>query len=82
MMKYALTGQLLIASPQMDDSRFSNSVILICEHDTNSAMGLVINQRTDDLDLDKLATQLDTIRPTRQTTKLAVVPTTRLAARL
>ncbi len=38
---------------------FSNSVILICEHDSNSAMGLVINQKTDDLDLDKLATQLD-----------------------
>ncbi len=59
MMKHALTGQLLIASPQMDDPRFANSVILICEHDADSAMGLIINQKTDDLDLDELATQLD-----------------------
>ena len=59
MMKNALTGQLLIASPQIDDSRFANSVILICKHDSDQAMGLIINQKVNNLDLDALTSQLD-----------------------
>lgn len=57
-MAQSFTGQLLIASPQMDDARFRNTVILICEHDDSSAMGLVINQRADGLDLGELSRQL------------------------
>ena len=41
----SLQGQLLIASPHMDDTRFKRSVIMMCQHDAQSAMGLVINNR-------------------------------------
>lgn len=38
------TGQLLIAMPGMQDERFYKSVIYICAHTEDGAMGLVINQ--------------------------------------
>ena len=39
-----LTGKLLLAMPQMGDPRFHKAVILICVHDENGAMGLVVNR--------------------------------------
>lgn len=53
-----LTGQMLIAMPQMDDKRFRNTVILVCSHDSDSAMGVIINQPMDGLQLDELAEQI------------------------
>ena len=53
-----LTGQFLIAMPQMDDSRFRNAVIFMCSHDENAAMGVVINHTIDGLHLDGLAEQI------------------------
>ena len=52
-----LTGQLLIAMPQMNDQRFRNTVILICEHDENHAMGVVVNKPKQNLTLDDIAEQ-------------------------
>jgi putative transcriptional regulator len=40
----SLTGQLLIAMPAMLDPRFAHSVIYICAHTDEGAMGLVINR--------------------------------------
>jgi putative transcriptional regulator len=40
-----LDGQLLIAMPLMSDRRFSRSVVYVCAHSENGAMGLIINQR-------------------------------------
>ena len=40
-----LEGQLLIAMPAMSDRRFQRSVIYMCAHSSEGAMGLVINQR-------------------------------------
>lgn len=40
-----LEGQLLIAMPAMTDRRFQRSVIYICAHSSEGAMGLIINQR-------------------------------------
>ena len=40
-----LDGQLLIAMPAMGDPRFARSVIYICAHSEDGAMGLIINQR-------------------------------------
>jgi len=37
---------LLIASPQMKDPFFEGTVILLCQHDENGALGLVINRET------------------------------------
>lgn len=53
-----LNGQLLIAMPQMDDHRFHNTVVLICSHDSDQAMGVVLNQRCDDLTLANLTEQI------------------------
>ncbi len=39
-----LRNTLLIAMPQMSDPNFSGSVIYICEHNEDGAMGLVINR--------------------------------------
>ncbi|WP_020591028.1 YqgE/AlgH family protein [Kiloniella laminariae] len=39
-----LTGKLLVSMPQMSDPRFAKSVIYLCAHNEDGAMGLVINQ--------------------------------------
>lgn len=40
----ALTNQLLIAMPGMADPNFSTTVTLICEHNDDGALGIVINR--------------------------------------
>lgn len=39
-----LTGQLLIAMPAMRDPRFAQSVIFMCAHNPDGAMGVVLNR--------------------------------------
>lgn len=39
-----LTGMLLVAMPNMQDPRFAKSVIFLCAHSEEGAMGLVVNQ--------------------------------------
>jgi putative transcriptional regulator len=41
-----LTKHLLIAMPSMEDPNFSHTVTLICEHNQDGAMGIIINQPT------------------------------------
>jgi len=43
----SLTGQLLIAMPQMQDPRFARTVIYLCAHGSEGAMGLVVNKFLD-----------------------------------
>lgn len=40
----SLTGKLLIAMPGMNDPRFAGSVVLVCAHGDQGAMGLVLNR--------------------------------------
>ena len=42
-----LTSQLLIALPALDDPNFARSVALICQHDEDGAMGVVVNRASD-----------------------------------
>ena len=49
--KISLAGNLLVAMPQMDDPRFERSVILMLNHQQDGAMGIIVNQQTDDLTL-------------------------------
>ena len=42
-----LTNQFLIAMPGMGDSTFAGTVVYLCEHNENGALGLVINKPTD-----------------------------------
>ncbi len=54
-----LTGQLLIAMPGMGDPRFAKSVVFLCAHSVEGAMGLVINHPIADLTFEELLGQLD-----------------------
>ena len=47
----SLQGQFLLAMPGMADPRFLRSVVYIVAHDSEGAMGFVINQRADGLSL-------------------------------
>jgi putative transcriptional regulator len=58
-----LTGQLLIAMPAMADPRFSQSVIYLCAHSGDGAMGLVLNRPLVRPTFDDLLRQLE-ITPT------------------
>ena len=42
----SLTNQLLIAMPGMLDPNFSTTVTLVCEHNDDGALGIVINRPT------------------------------------
>ena len=39
-----LDGQMLIAMPTMGDERFTRSLIYVCAHSSEGAMGIVVNQ--------------------------------------
>jgi len=54
-----LTGQVLIAMPGMGDPRFDRSVIFLCAHSAEGAMGLVVNHPVADLTFAELLSQLD-----------------------
>jgi len=54
-----LTGQLLIAMPGMEDKRFAQSVILLCAHTPEGAMGIVLNDPLAKPSFDALLKQLD-----------------------
>ncbi len=54
-----LTGQLLVAMPQMRDPRFMRTVIYMCAHSTDGAMGLVVNKLVDNVSFPDLLEQLN-----------------------
>lgn len=58
-----MTGQLLVAMPQMQDPRFERSVIYVCAHTSDGAMGLVLNKLMDSLTFDDMLSQLDIESP-------------------
>jgi len=56
----SLTGQLLVAMPQMTDPRFARSVVYVCAHsEDEGAMGLVVNKLLASLTMDELFTHLN-----------------------
>ena len=61
-----LTGQLLVAMPQMLDDRFVKTVIYVCAHSEEGAMGLVINKILEDIDFPDLLDQLDLNMPSSE----------------
>jgi putative transcriptional regulator len=42
-----LANQLLIALPALDDPNFSRSVTLVCQHDADGAMGVMVNRASE-----------------------------------
>lgn len=53
-----LAGQLLVAMPQMLDERFAKTVIYMCAHTEDGAMGLVVNKVMENIDFPDLLDQL------------------------
>src|SRR5262245_27220908 len=53
-----LKGQLLVAMPLMTDRRFARSVIYMCAHSDDGAMGLIINHRADHISFPDLLERL------------------------
>lgn len=53
-----LTGHFLIAMPAMTDPYFARSLTYICEHNSQGAMGVVIN-RPIEMNLDELFDQIN-----------------------
>jgi putative transcriptional regulator len=54
----SLSGQLLVAMPQMSDPRFARAVVYLCAHSSDGAMGLVVNRLIDSLTFGNLLSQL------------------------
>jgi len=50
----SLAGQLLIASPEIDDPRFRHTVILMVRHNRDGALGIVINRPVEERSLASL----------------------------
>ncbi len=56
-----LDGQMLVAMPGMLDERFARSVIYLCAHSEEGAMGIVINRPASTVKFPELLVQLDVI---------------------
>jgi putative transcriptional regulator len=61
-----LDGQLLIAMPVMGDPRFERSVIYLCAHSSEGAMGIMVNRPAGSIDFPELLVQLNVIDKTDQ----------------
>ena len=59
-----LDGQMLIAMPAMRDERFARSVIYVCAHSSEGAMGIVVNQPAPHISFPDLLVQLDVVGAT------------------
>lgn len=67
-----LTGKLLIAMPGMADMRFEKSVIFVCSHSSEGALGLIVNKPLEGLPFRDLMTQMD-IPVTEMTPRIPVM---------
>jgi putative transcriptional regulator len=58
-----LDGQLLLAMPGMPDDRFARTVIYVCAHSDEGAMGIIINRPASSVKFPELLVQLEVIAP-------------------
>lgn len=56
--KDSLTGQFLVATPQIQDEMFRRSVIYMCGHNQEGAMGVIINRPLEQVDINEVIDQL------------------------
>ncbi|GBD44175.1 hypothetical protein HRbin40_01659 [bacterium HR40] len=53
-----LAGQLLVAMPNMADPRFARSVVFLCAHSPEGAMGLIVNRLVENVSFADIASQV------------------------
>lgn len=56
-----LEGQMLIAMPGIGDPRFEKTVIYMCAHSADGAMGIVVNKEADNITFPDLLERLEII---------------------
>jgi putative transcriptional regulator len=56
-----LDGQMLIAMPSIGDPRFERSVIYLCAHSENGAMGIIVNKKSPMISFADLLDRLEVI---------------------
>src|SRR5271169_6368970 len=56
-----LDGQMLIAMPSMGDERFARTVIYMCAHSADGAMGIIVNQPAAHISFSDLLVQLEVL---------------------
>lgn len=59
----SLNNQFLIAMPELEDPNFSRTVTLICQHDENGALGIIINRTVDSLSINDVLSQFSLPKP-------------------
>jgi putative transcriptional regulator len=59
----SLSNQFLIAMPELEDPNFSRTVTLICQHDENGALGVIINRTADSLSINDVLRQFSLPKP-------------------
>jgi putative transcriptional regulator len=57
----SLEGHFLIAMPSLREGPFARSVVYLCAHREDGAMGIIINQRAEEIDFGQLLVQLDIV---------------------
>jgi len=62
----SLVGRFLVAAPSMPDGRFQKSVVFMCKHDDDGALGIIVNNKVDDLPLGQVYKQLASRSPRRR----------------
>ncbi len=63
-----LDGQLLIAMPGISDPRFERTVIYLCAHSDEGAMGIVVNKRAENIEFAELLDRLEIAVPSEPIT--------------
>jgi len=58
----SLEGQMLIAMPGLRDGPFARSVVYLCAHREDGAMGIIVNQRSPSITFADLLVQLDVVK--------------------
>lgn len=66
-----LTGKILIAMPGMGDPRFAHSIVFLCAHSADGAMGLIVNKTMGQMTFSDLLEQLS-IAETKQSPSMSL----------
>jgi len=70
-----LDGQILVAMPTIQDDRFARTVIYMCAHSSEGAMGIVINKPAPNVRFHDLLEQLDVIpKETGEPIRISPIP--------
>lgn len=69
-----MEGKMLIAMPSMEDERFERTLIYMCVHNPEGAMGIVVNKPAPDVTFPELLTQLSINVPPRSMTQPIACP--------